>query len=101
MYYVYVLMNEEAQMYVGFTADLRRRFVEHNRGNNPSTKHHRWRLIYYEAYLNKKDALIRERRLKQRGQAKKALKERIQESLRTGSTELGARLKAPSRLEGR
>ena len=101
MYYVYVLMNEKAQMYIGFTVDLRRRFTEHNRGNNQSTKNHRWQLVYYEAYLNKKDAHIRERRLKQRGQAKKALKELIQECLQTGSAELGARLKAPSRREGR
>ena len=101
MYYVYVLVNISNQIYIGYTADLKRRLYEHNNGKSRSTKYSKWKLVYYESYISKSDAKIRECRLKQRGQAKKALKERISNSLLTGSAELGARLKAPSRREGR
>ncbi len=64
------------------TEDLRRRFKEHNsKANRGYTKNKRWRLVYYEAYLSKKDALLREKRLKQDGRAKRALLNRIKESL--------------------
>ena len=104
MYYVYVICNTDGMMYVGYSADLKKRVTQHNSGKNKSTRSQRWKfppLIYYEAYLGKADAIRRERSLKQRGQAKRYLKERIHNSLQIGSAELGARLKAPSRREGR
>lgn len=39
------------------------------------------KLVYYEAYQSKKDANLRERKLKQRGQAIRRLKERIFHSI--------------------
>ena len=101
MYYVYVICNTDGKMYVGYSSDLKRRMDQHNNGQNTSTRSEKWRLIYYEAYLAKADAVRRERTLKQRGQAKRYLKERIHYSFQTGNAELGARLKAPSRREGR
>ena len=97
MYYVYVMCNEDGIVYIGYTGDLRRRVQEHNNGQNKSTQNHLWELVYYEAFLSKRDALQREKKLKQRGQAKHYLKERIKESLHLGCVEVGARLKAPSR----
>lgn len=39
MYYVYFLENKEKNyLYVGSTANLRKRFVEHNNGKNQLTK---------------------------------------------------------------
>ena len=64
-YYVYVLQNEKGQLYKGFTADLKQRFICHNNGNVKSTKNGRpWKLIYYEAFTSKKAAKKEEKFLK-------------------------------------
>ena len=81
MYYVYLLLNEEGRRYIGYTSDLRKRLLEHNSGKVISTQGHQWELLYYEAYKSKKDALIRERRLKD-GRAKYRLIERLKNSLK-------------------
>jgi putative endonuclease len=66
MHYVYVLLSKvDGQFYTGCTADLRKRFQQHNNGNVPSTKDRRpFVLIYYEACLNEQDAFRREKYLK-------------------------------------
>lgn len=66
LYYVYVLESvKNGNLYIGYTTDLRRRLIEHNRGLNFSTKAYRpWRLIHFEAYLDKDDAERRENYLK-------------------------------------
>jgi putative endonuclease len=52
-------------LYIGYSANLRRRLEEHRLGFSAATHHRRpWRLIYYEAYLERDDALGRERFLK-------------------------------------
>jgi len=81
MHYVYVLQNEAKQLYFGCTNDLRKRLQAHNSGKATYTKGHIWHLVYYEAYLSKSDAFIREQRIKQHGQAKAQLKRRIEDSL--------------------
>jgi predicted GIY-YIG superfamily endonuclease len=80
MYYVYLIKNELNEIYYGYTRDLRKRVTEHNRGYSFSTKDHRWKLVYYEAYFSKEDAEIREKRLKYHGQALAQLKRRIKNS---------------------
>lgn len=62
-------------MYIGQTADLRRRVKEHQ------AKHKDFEIIYCEIYKSKKDAIIRELALKQFGNAYKQLKRRIKNSL--------------------
>ena len=66
MYFVYVLQSQIHQkFYIGFTENPAQRLREHNTGDNTSTKHGRpWQLIYLEGYLNKLDALHREKFLK-------------------------------------
>ena len=66
MYFVYILQSEKNdRLYVGFTGDITRRPSEHNEGKSLSTKPFRpYRLIYYEAFLDKKDAKTREEFLK-------------------------------------
>ena len=58
MYYVYLLKSEKtSKVYKGSTADLQKRFYEHNSGKTPSTKLDRpWKLIYYEAFTDKRNA---------------------------------------------
>ena len=57
------LKNNE--LYTGFTSDLKKRLQEHNQGLNFSTKRYMpWKVVYYEACLDKDDAVRRERYLK-------------------------------------
>ncbi|PIS38807.1 MAG: excinuclease ABC subunit C [Candidatus Nealsonbacteria bacterium CG08_land_8_20_14_0_20_43_11] len=73
MYYVYLLRNSKTgRIYIGSTNDLRRRLREH-RNKKPE-------LIYDEAYKDERDAREREKRLKQRGQTVRRLKERLKYS---------------------
>ena len=66
MFYTYVLLSEtDDNLYIGFTDDLQRRLEEHQQGAVESTAHRRpLRLIYYEACLNPKDAIKREKYFK-------------------------------------
>ena len=81
MQYVYILKNSQNKLYYGCTSDLRKRLLEHNKGQVFSTKNHRWKLVYYEAYLDENDAWEREKQLKQYVQALSQLKRRIKKSL--------------------
>lgn len=65
MYYVYVLLCEDKKLYVGYSENLRLRINQHNKGYIRSTKNRLpLKLIYYEACINQKDALKREKYLK-------------------------------------
>jgi len=65
-YYTYVLKSEkDSNYYVGYSEDVKLRFEQHNKGLVKSTKNRRpLKLIYFEACLNKNDALHREKYLK-------------------------------------
>ena len=79
MYYLYLLYSKSAkEFYVGTTSDLMKRFYSHNARENIATKSGApWKIVYYEAYPTKEDAIKRERKLKQYGQALRQLKSRI------------------------
>ena len=81
-YYVYVLQSlKDGKFYTGVTNNIRRRFGEHNRGENFSTKSRRpFKLIYYEACLSEKDTKKREEYLKT-AWGKRYLKNRLKKSL--------------------
>ncbi len=66
MYYVYILQSIiTGKLYKGSTEDLKERFNNHNRVKVNSTKKGKpWKLIYYEAFMNKTDALREEKFLK-------------------------------------
>ena len=61
-FYVYVLRSINKNfIYVGITANLKKRVFEHNNKEELSTKHYApFELIFYEAYRNEKDAKRRE-----------------------------------------
>jgi len=65
-YYTYVLQSKrDGELYVGCTNDLKKRIKEHNDGLVFSTKSKRpYSIIHYEAFLNKRDAFLREKWLK-------------------------------------
>ena len=60
--YVYLLKSsKDGKFYIGCTNDLRRRLQEHNTGKSFATKSRLpLKLVYYEAYLHRKDADERE-----------------------------------------
>ncbi len=83
MFYLYLLKSKkDNSLYLGFAPNLKVRLLKHNQGLVQSTKNLRpWELIYYEAYKSKRDALIREKRLKQFKKGYASLKGRIKNSL--------------------
>ena len=64
-YRVYVLQSlKDGKKYTGYTKNLPSRFEAHQNGEVESTKSRRpFELIYFEACLNKNDALKREKYL--------------------------------------
>jgi putative endonuclease len=79
-HYVYILESlKNKELYVGYTIDLKRRFKEHNSGISKSTKRYMpWKLVYYEACLDKEDAERRENYFKTT-QGRRMLKIRLKE----------------------
>jgi putative endonuclease len=66
MYYTYVLRSKKNnKFYVGYSSNLRKRFVEHNSGLVDSTRPGvPWLLEYYEACCRMEKAIKREKELK-------------------------------------
>lgn len=83
MFYVYVLKSKKTgDIYIGYTIDLKARLEKHNNGKSFATKSKTpWELVYYEAFKDKQDALVREKMLKYDGKGKGLLKRRIKRSL--------------------
>lgn len=79
MWYIYVLQSrQDKNLYTGCTNDLRKRIALHGIGKVCATKFRRpLVLVYYEAFLDKRDAYAREKWLKTgwgRNHLKRALK---------------------------
>lgn len=66
IYYVYILLSfKDLQFYTGYSANLNKRLMEHQKGKVKSTKNRRpLELAYYEACRNREDAIHREKYLK-------------------------------------
>jgi len=81
MWYAYVLQSfKNDRLYVGITNNLCRRLSEHNnqRGGKYTSKNAPFKkLIFYEAYLNKKDAMKAERFFKS-GYGREVLKDKLE-----------------------
>jgi len=74
-YYVYILISlKNNSFYIGYTSDLIKRIKQHNNGESLATKPYRpYKLIFYEAFLNRVDAKNREKFLKS-GYGRKSIK---------------------------
>jgi len=79
---VYLLESTiDKSWYMGYSSNLRKRFASHNAGINKATKSKRpWKLIYYEAYLDRLDAKGRERFLKS-GSGRRFIKKQLSKYL--------------------
>lgn len=82
--YTYVLYSlKDNKLYIGSTSDLRKRLKEHSGGKVFSTKGRLpIKLIFYEAFLETKDAVRRERYFKT-NPGKKSLKLMLREYFKT------------------
>ena len=82
MFYVYVLRSEsDSGFYIGYSTNLRIRLRQHDAGESLATSRRGpWKLIYYEAYLERDDALGRERYLKS-GTGRRFLKAQLRHYL--------------------
>ncbi len=76
-YYTYILFSEKnADLYVGSTADVWKRFALHNAGKVRSTKAYRpWKLLETESFPSRSEAVVREKFLKT-GQQKEILRKK-------------------------
>ena len=68
MYFVYMLATKRLNKfisYVGYTNNLEKRIKDHNNGKGAKfTRGNKWKLIYYEIFSNKTNALKRDYSLK-------------------------------------
>jgi putative endonuclease len=65
-YYVYILASRTQRLYIGVTNSLRRRVAEHKgKSIDGFTKRYNIdQLVYYEAFTDVRNAITREKRLK-------------------------------------
>ena len=79
MAFVYLLISETPKKklsYVGWTMNLAKRLKLHNSGNGAKfTKGRKWKLVYYEYFSNKNEAMKREYHLKKNYKLRKEIKE--------------------------
>lgn len=64
MWYTYVLISlKNKKLYIGYTSDLRRRVQEHNsgRGGDYSSSSKPFKLIFYEAFTLREEAVNQEK----------------------------------------
>jgi len=71
-YYVYILKCSDNTYYTGFTNDIDKRFTEHQSGYAPTSYTHRpVQLVFVEAFIDPKNAIEFEKRVKAWSRKKK------------------------------
>ena len=79
-YYVYVIAarkNLKLTTYVGYTNNLKKRLILHNKGKGAKfTRGRQWKVIYTEKYDTKKEAISREYYIKKNRKFRNLIKER-------------------------
>ena len=82
MFYVYILLLSNKQLYSGISNNLDNRVKEHKAGKSPFTKNRLpVKLIFYEVFNNKEDAQRRERYFKT-SKGKSTLKLMLRDTLK-------------------
>ena len=84
MHYLYLIQNDfSGETYIGITDNPTQRLEEHNgKGKKFTTrKSGKWIFVYLELYRSKKDAIEREKKLKNHGKGKYELLNRLKNSL--------------------
>ena len=80
-YYVYVLRNTNKSKlitYVGYTKNLKRRLKLHNDGLGAKfTRGRNWRIMYYEKFSTKREAISREYYIKKNRKVRNQIKDKF------------------------
>ena len=80
-YYVYVLKNTNKTKlitYVGYTNNLKKRLNLHNNGLGAKfTRGRNWKIIYFEKYNTKKEAISREYYIKKNRKIRDQIKDKF------------------------
>ena len=68
MFYVYIIYSIKTdRYYTGYCSDIETRIVKHNLGATASTRSGiPWKLVYFETFENKADAIRRELEIKRK-----------------------------------
>ena len=77
-YFVYLIVsklkNKKKLSYVGYSKDLKKRLNLHNSGKGAKfTRGKKWKLVYYEKYDSKSEAMKNEYKLKKNYKLRKRL----------------------------
>ena len=65
IYYVYILINEKRNVYIGHTENLARRLFEHNNNHSNYTRNKGvWKVLYTETFQTRAEAIKKEKQLK-------------------------------------
>jgi len=79
-YFVYLIgstNNSKLTTYVGYTIDLKKRIDLHNKGSGAKfTRGRKWKLLYYEKFLTKKEAISRECYIKKNRKFRNSIKKK-------------------------
>ena len=77
-YFVYLIVsnlkNNKKISYVGYTNNLKKRLIVHNNGKGAKfTRGKKWKLVYYEQYDSKPNAMSAEFKLKKNYKLRKKI----------------------------
>ncbi len=79
-YFVYLIGNyRKAKLitYVGYTNNLKKRINLHNEGKGAKfTKGRFWKIMYYERYKTRKEAILREIHIKKNRKLRNSIKDK-------------------------
>jgi len=77
-YFVYLIGSSKYRKfttYVGFTNNLKKRILLHNLGKGAKfTRGRKWKLLYYEKFSSKKEAILRECYIKKNRKLRNSIK---------------------------
>ncbi len=85
MYFVYLIINQKNFSYVGYTANINKRILLHNKGKGAKyTKGSKWKLIYCKKYKSKSKALREEYKLKKNRKLRNFIKKKYLDYSQSG-----------------
>ena len=80
-YFVYLIKSNKKSKfitYAGYTNNLRKRLSQHNSGKGAKfTRGRKWKLIYYEKFKTKREAILRECYIKKNRKLRNYIKENL------------------------
>ena len=80
-YFVYLIASKSKKKtitYVGYTKNLKKRLKLHNEGMGAKfTRGRNWKIMYYEKYVTKKEAISREYYIKKNRKIRDQIKDKF------------------------